>query len=135
MEYEERNQVSRCLECGDSIEYGRQDRKFCCNTCKNKFNNRRSKDKRVIKTKILHVLENNYLILARLVRMNVKSMTVGELRRLGFDFEYMTSFRKTRRHDEYGCFDISVVVMSSKVISITRTPIIAGLPEECRKKH
>ncbi|MDE6872617.1 MAG: hypothetical protein K2J62_10930 [Bacteroidales bacterium] len=135
MGYDDNHEASRCLECGDSIKYGRQDRKFCCDTCKNRFNNRRTKDVRTIKTRILHILDRNHSILARLIRLNVTSLTVGELRQLGFDFDYVTSYHKTRRHDEYGCFDINVVIMSSKVISITRAPLLEHASEECRKKH
>ncbi|MCM1176687.1 MAG: hypothetical protein NC115_06390 [Bacteroidales bacterium] len=135
MGYKENHHVPQCLECGDSLEYGRPDRKFCCDTCKNRFNNRKARDTRAKKTRVLNILERNHSILSRLIRLNMTSLSVSELRQLGFDFDYITSFHKNRRHDEYGCFDINVVVMSSRVISITRVPFIDIRKDECQKKH
>lgn len=127
--------VAKCLECGDEIVYGRRGRKFCCSVCKNRFNNRKAKDSRKAKTRIQNALERNYAILGRLLRSGRTSIDVSELRQLGFNFGYVTSYHKTRRHDEFGCFDISFIVMSSKVIEITRIATLFNLPDECQKNH
>ena len=123
MGYEIKQHTARCLECGDAIEYGRQDRKFCCVSCKNRFNNLKARGTRAIKMKIINALEKNHGILENLLKHHTTSLSVMELRHLGFNFDYVTSYHKTRRHDEYGCFDISVTVMSSKV-SIARCSML-----------
>jgi len=133
MGYKIKDRTSKCLECGDRIEYGRLDRKFCCDACKNRFNNKKAKNSRIVKMRILHVLNKNYSILDRLIKINVTALTVMQLKQMGFDFDYITSYRKFRRHDEYGCFDISLVIMSSKVISITKMPSFLHLSDECQK--
>lgn len=112
--------ITLCLECGDEIEYGRQDRKFCCNACKNKYHNRKLRDTRYAKTRILNTLEKNYSILERILKQDHVDLSISELKYMGFNFDYLTSYQKTRRHDEYGCFDIHFTVMSSKIISIGR---------------
>ena len=120
MGYDTERRESRCLECGDMIEYGRQDRKFCCTSCKNRFNNRRTRGSKAVKARILNALEKNYAILERLLKLGMTSLSAAQLRQLGFNFDYVTSYHKVRRHDEFCCFDISVTVMASRVISIER---------------
>ena len=120
MEYDSGRSKARCLECGDRIEYGRQDKKFCCETCKNRYNNRKARGSRGIKVKVLSALEKNHNILERVLKLGLDSISVAELRCLGFNFDYVTSYHKVRRHDEFGCFDISFTVVSDRVISITR---------------
>lgn len=120
MEYDEKSRTAICLECGDSIVYGRQDKKFCCETCKNRYNNRKTRRIRAMKSKIMSALEKNYRILEDLLKMNATEVSVQQLRQLGFNFDYVTSYHKVRRHDEYCCFDICITVMSARVMSISR---------------
>ncbi len=120
MGYEVSADRSKCLECGDRIDYGRHDKKFCCDTCKNRYNNRKARGSRVAKVKILSALEKNYSILSRLVKMKVTSLSVTELRYMGFNFDCVTSYQKIRRHDVFLCFDISFTIVSSRVMSIRR---------------
>ena len=49
-----------CLECGDRIEYGRQDKKFCCEECKNRYHNRQARRSRVFRLRVMSALEKNY---------------------------------------------------------------------------
>ncbi len=120
MGYEIKDEKSKCLECGDRIEYGRHDKKFCCETCKNKFNNRKARGSRVAKVKVLSALDKNYSILSSLLKLNVENISVAELRAMGFNFDYVTSYQKVRRHDMFLCFDISFVVISSRVTAIKK---------------
>ncbi|MCD8207292.1 MAG: hypothetical protein LUD72_05080 [Bacteroidales bacterium] len=120
MEYKVKPVKSKCLECGDAIEYGRQDKKFCCDNCKNKFHNRRTRGSKRAKLKILSSLERNYSILDKLLKINVTSMSVLELQHLGFNFDCVTSVQRIRRHNVFLCFDISFTVIADRVTSITR---------------
>lgn len=117
-----------CLECGDSIGYGRTDRKFCCDACKNKYNNRKTRSSRVIKLRILNALDKNHRILEHLLRMGVTSIDISSLKQLGFNMDYMTSCHKTRGHTEIWCFDIRFEVTETRVRSISRVQAFI-LPE------
>ena len=94
MEYDSGTYKARCLECGDRIEYGRQDKKFCCETCKNRYNNRRARGSRGIKVKVLSALEKNHNILERVLKLGLDNISVAELRQMGFNFDYVTSYHK-----------------------------------------
>ncbi|MCD8313919.1 MAG: hypothetical protein LUC24_07140 [Bacteroidales bacterium] len=121
MDYEiNTEEKARCLECGDEIKYGRHDRKFCCDNCKNKFNNRRRMGSRTTRIKVLSALNKNYRILSDLLRHKVTNLSVAELQQLGFKFDFVTSYQKVRRHDVFLCFDISFTVMAGNVTSIEK---------------
>ena len=51
--------VETCLECG-AIFYGRSNRKFCCDACKNKYHNRHFQDIRNRKLRVKSVLAVSY---------------------------------------------------------------------------
>ncbi len=123
MDYENKEERSFCLQCGDPIAYGRHDRKFCCDVCKNKFNNLKAKGTKKVKMKILSNINRNYTILERLLRGGVTTIGVVELQQMGFKFDYVTSYQKIRRHDVFLCFDISFTVISDKVTAITKLSI------------
>lgn len=117
----EENEVVKCLECGDEISYGgRADRKFCCNSCKNRYNNKRTRNSKRRRMKILNSIDKNYSILEKLIRAGIREADVMELKDQGFDFDSVTSYRKIRRHDVFCCYDISFSVILDRVVSITR---------------
>lgn len=109
-----------CLECGHKIRYGRTDKKFCCDSCRNKYNNAQIKAGRTYKRRVLKALSGNYEILDRLVKAGVSSMDLFELVNLGFVLDTVTSHRKFRNHDEYACFDIKYIMTPSRISSITK---------------
>ena len=48
MEYAKKERkIPVCLECGDKIKYGRMDKKFCCDECKVRHNNKMAKRRAV----------------------------------------------------------------------------------------
>ena len=51
-----------CSECGDNI-VGRIDKKFCCDACRNSFNNRVNKDSKNLIRNTNNRLRKNYRIL------------------------------------------------------------------------
>ena len=110
----------RCLECGEEIGYGRDDKKFCCPQCKNTYHNKMARQTRAVKAKVQNVLDKNYSILERLLKHGITALSLAELKDYGFNISYFTSYSKNRRHDEFSCFDIRFIVMASSVISIWR---------------
>ena len=68
----------RCLECGDKISYGRSDKKFCCEDCKNRHHNHKVRSSRSVKRRVVSALERNYDILIckfRIIRFCKKRKT------------------------------------------------------------
>lgn len=109
-----------CLECGDEIVYGRKDRKFCSDGCKNTYHNRRYHYSRSLRLRILGILDRNYSVLEKLLRLKISSISIGDLAQLGYNKEFVTSYHKVGGHDEYRCFDIKYCCSSSKIFRIER---------------
>lgn len=112
--------VSRCLECGDKISYGRTDKKFCSDECKNRHHNHKSRADRFIKRKTIAVLEKNHEILEGLVKAGVDAVLLSEILLMGFNPAYVTSFTRVNHHDVYACFDITYIMTPSKLCSISK---------------
>lgn len=111
-----------CLQCGDPMEYGRADRKFCSQACRNRWNNtRRFPSRESAERKVLLLLQNNYAILRRLVIMGVRSIDFKTLRQLGFQEGYVTCFRKVGHRNLFGCFDICYEQTPSRVKKLSFT--------------
>lgn len=120
---EESKGRTACLECGEPIVYGRTDRKFCCDKCKNQYNNRRIKDSRNVKMRVWNVLERNYAILEGLLRVGMTSVPLSDLNTLGFIQDCSTTYRRVRGgHGEYQCFDISYYKTDTRIFGLRKSP-------------
>lgn len=109
-----------CLECGDTIRYGRADKKFCCDECRTKNFNEKAKKGRLFRRRIMSALSRNYEILDRLIRADVESVDMMSLVSMGFSPTLMTSCRKYGKHDECGCFDIRYIKTGTRIYSISK---------------
>ena len=65
--------MPKCLECGDQIRYGRTDKKFCCDECKNRHYNNLAKGSRTFRRKVLSMLSGNYDVLNEILRSGASS--------------------------------------------------------------
>ena len=84
-----------CSECGDNI-VGRIDKKFCCDACRNSFNNRVNKDSKNLIRNTNNRLRKNYRILEGLNPNKKTKTSRAKLIEKGFDFNYFTSIYKTK---------------------------------------
>ena len=109
-----------CLECGDRIKYGRTDKKFCCDECRNKNFYERERQGRVFRRRILKTLSRNYEILEGLLRADVETAEMISILAMGFSPSIMTSCRKCGRHYECGCFDIRYIMTDTRIYSISK---------------
>ena len=107
MEYKKwiRN-IPTCLECGDKIKYGRTDKKFCCDDCRNRHYNTKLKEGRAYRRKVLALLQKNYDLLEDLLKSGIDSAEFADLVTLGFTPDAVTFYHRSRRHDDFACFDI-----------------------------
>ena len=122
MEYKKREKhMPVCLECGDKIRYGRTDKKYCCEDCRNKHSNRVAKESRAYRRKVMARLSKNYAILDQLVKSGVSWVELTDLITAGFIPDAVTGFHKNRfKSDEYLCFDIKYRMSDSRVYSISK---------------
>lgn len=94
-----------CLECAEKL-YGRSDKKFCDDQCRNSFNNRLNSDSNNYMRKINNILRKNYRTLKKL---NPKGMSKTHREKLyeeGFNFNYFTSTYTTKQNKTYFyCYD------------------------------
>ncbi|MCR4860517.1 MAG: hypothetical protein K5910_07630 [Bacteroidales bacterium] len=113
-----------CLECGKTF-FGRKDKQFCSIACKNRYHNRKLKERRRYRMKILSALSRNYEILESLLREDRTSAPLSELEKAGFDPAFVTGHRKgSFRHDDYACFDISFYRSDTKIFNLRRRSVI-----------
>ena len=107
---------TRCLQCGKDITYGRADRKFCCADCKNQYHNRRRYPMREeLESAVLRKIDLNHAILERLHKMGVHTIDLLTLSHLGFDAQFVTSFRRVGRHDVFAIFDLQYEMTPSRL--------------------
>ncbi len=106
----------QCLECGRDIIQGRSDRKFCCDACKNRWHNKHRYPLRVaLEASVLLALDRNHTILSRLARMGVTTIDLVSLMHLGYNINYITSYRKTGHRQICTCFDYQYELTASRI--------------------
>ena len=109
-----------CLECGDTIRYGRTDKKFCCDECRNRHYNEQTKSGRAFRRKILSQLVTNYDVLDTLFKAGISSVDMIDAVTMGFVPGIVTSYRRVGKHDEFGCFDIRYIMTKMRIYSISK---------------
>jgi len=120
----------RCLNCRREIPSGRPDKKFCSTDCKNRYHNRKKKQHRgVVEQRVLRILERNHSILDKLERLGIHSVDHYTLIGLGYNLEYVTSYRKSGVHHQYACFDIHYEQTPTRIKKIVRTTIKSSADE------
>lgn len=90
----------KCLVCGNKV-VGRADKKFCCDTCRNEYNNKNNKDSRNLMRNTHNRLRKNYRILEKLNPKEKTKTTKAKLTSLGFDFDFITSIYTTKAGTVY----------------------------------
>ena len=122
MEYEKSRErhTPRCLECGDRISYGRSDKKFCSDDCRNRHHNHLARSSRILKRRITSALDRNYEILDNMLKDGTGSIRMEDAIFHGFNPHYATSFRKQGRHVLYHCYDICYMMTPSRISSISK---------------
>lgn len=121
LKYDTSTDIAHCLQCGSPIipMTGRQDRKFCCQDCKNRWHNiHRTTARRRYHDRVSRILENNNTILRHLLTMGITSIDRRTLRELSFNFEFATSYCKLGRRQHYTCFEIHYDLTPSRLINL-----------------
>lgn len=109
-----------CLECGHTIQYGRSDKKFCSESCKNRYHNRKGYDFLKVHSKTIRILDNNYKILDHCLDRGLTSIGLSQAVQWGFNPEYVTGFCKNKIKLESRCYDIRYNRSETRIYRIAR---------------
>lgn len=93
-------QEKRCEECGKAI-FGRIDKRFCSDQCRNSFNNRLNSDITNYIRNVNNALRKNRRILAELNPEGKIRLSREKLIAKGFDFTCYTSTYTTKEGSQY----------------------------------
>lgn len=108
-----------CPVC--NIEFdGRIDKKFCCDQCRNTFNNKNYLEAANFTRQINKILKNNRKILFDLYGKNsTRKIQKEKFISSGFNFDYLTNIFKTKTGKIYFfCYDLGYIFHEDNQISI-----------------
>ncbi len=89
-----------CLECSEKI-VGREDKKFCSDSCRNAYNNKINKDSTNFMRNVNNKLRKNYRILSELNTEGKSKATRDKMINKGFDFEFFTNILQNKTGNTY----------------------------------
>jgi len=89
-----------CLACNEPL-FGRSDKKFCSDQCRNSFNNQLNSDSINSIRNINRILKKNRLILKELNPKGKNKVHKNRLEMLGYKFNYMTHTYTTSKGTQY----------------------------------
>lgn len=89
-----------CLDCGEPI-FGRADKKFCSDLCRNNFNNKQHADVTNYIRNVNRILKKNRLILQALNPADKTTVHRDKLTARGFNFTFITNTYITQKGATY----------------------------------
>ncbi|SHL74588.1 hypothetical protein [Flavobacterium chilense] len=92
--------MKTCLECSERI-VGREDKKFCSDSCRNAYNNKINKDSNNFMRNVNNKLRKNYRILSELNTDGKSKATRDKMINKGFDFDFFTNILHTKTGNTY----------------------------------
>ena len=92
--------MKTCLECSEKI-VGREDKKFCYDSCRNDYNNKINKDSTNFMRNVNNKLRKNYRILTELNSDGKSKATRDKMINKGFDFDFFTNVLQTKTGNTY----------------------------------
>lgn len=123
-QYPKATEEANCLECGKAI-YGRPDKKFCSQECKNHYHNNQVRYIRLYKNKIITELQSNYNILDNLLKLEITKIDICDIEGLGFKPSIVTGFNKTGSgKQEFRCFDIKYYQTPKRITGIQKLSMV-----------
>ncbi|MBW3518760.1 hypothetical protein [Flavobacterium sp. NKUCC04_CG] len=87
--------MKTCLECGTKL-VGREDKKFCDDSCRNSYNNKVNKDFNNLVRNTNNQLRKNYRILRFFNKSGKTKIPISKLLQQGYDFQLFTSIYQTK---------------------------------------
>lgn len=115
-----------CLNCGKDL-FGRADKKYCNDTCRNQANS--AKRKKLKKEEPRHVYQisrdilrnRNMIAKMRVYEYEPRVVTRSELMDQGFNFEYYTNILETKKGRYHYCYEYGWLEMENGKILLVMT--------------
>ncbi len=112
----------KCLECGDSL-HGRADQKFCCDQCRNTYNNKQLGQTTNAIRRVNRILKKNQSLLFGLNKSGKVTISRSELAGKDFNFNYFTNMFKTQQGRVYFfCYDQGYSLVDGDKVLLVRKP-------------
>jgi predicted nucleic acid-binding Zn ribbon protein len=110
-----------CKECGTALK-GRSDQKFCCDFCRNQFNNRFYALKYERQRQINRILVQNKQILAQCLLVDKKRKVQElDLRVKGFNFDFHTHSKQMKNGQVYiFCYDFGYLRLATNQLLLVQ---------------
>ncbi|MEQ6119975.1 hypothetical protein [Reichenbachiella sp. MALMAid0571] len=109
-----------CPECGRPI-FGRIDKKFCSDACRNAANNKVNSDSTNYIRNVNNILRKNRRILLELNPTGKTKTQVDKLLKKGFDMEYYTNTYTTKAGQEYRyCYDQGYLLLDDGYVLLVQ---------------
>lgn len=103
-----------CCECGQ-LFFGRSDKKFCDDYCRNLHNNRLNSNSTSYIRKVNNTLKKNRRILESLFTSQTENIPCQGLTLIGFDFTYCTHINITKDGKTfYYCYEYGYLLCNSE---------------------
>ncbi|MEO9804197.1 MAG: hypothetical protein ABJF04_13155 [Reichenbachiella sp.] len=100
-----------CPECEGPI-FGRADKKFCSDACRNSYNNKVNSDATNLVRNVNNTLRRNRRILLELNPSGKTKIHRDKLLKAGFDLDFFTNTYVTKSGQEYRyCYDQGYLVL------------------------
>ena len=111
--------ISRtCAECAQ-LFYGRSDKKFCDDHCRNMYNNRINSNSTNYIRNVNHALRKNRRILESLFTAQTEHIPCQALTLIGFDFSYCTQITTTKEGQTLVyCYEYGYLICNSECTSV-----------------
>ncbi len=108
----------KCLNCSDPF-VGRIDKKFCCDQCRNTYNNRikRNHEKNILD--INRILRKNRKILKQFNPEGETTIHKESLDKMGFNYKYHTHAYSSSTNNEYlFCYEYGYLIIADEKVLI-----------------
>lgn len=94
----------QCLECLIDF-FGRSDKKFCSDLCRNSYNNRIKSEENDLVKKVNNILKKNRKILVEFNPEGNGKISKEKLLARGFNFGYVTNIYSNAGKEYFFCYD------------------------------
>lgn len=113
-------ELKTCLECESEL-FGRVDKKFCSDYCRNAYNNKRNRDSNKYVRNINNILRKNRRILEEAAPTGKGVAHKDELLFRGFNFDYYTNTYTTKAGATYYfVYDLGYLLVDDEKYAIVR---------------
>ena len=113
----------KCLICSVPI-YGRIDKRFCSDNCRNRYHNGLKSTESMYLRRINYILRRNRRILLESFQDGNEIVSFSHLSNRGFDYNYITNYHvNDEGNTSYFCYDIGYTQYSSLKLRLLKREI------------